>query len=935
MKRIFVVDVMAMAFRTFHALSRRPLTNKAGFPTSAIYGSAMFLMKLIAEERPDYLVLASDTAGPNFRHEIYPEYKANRGEMPEDLAVQIPELFKMFRLWGLPLIKEDHLEADDLIGAIAKQWTDQDTSCYIVSGDKDFMQLIDEQIFLYAPKKGGANEVIGFQGVLDKFGCKPEQVTDVQAICGDSVDNVPGVKGIGEKGASTLIGDWGSLEGIYENLEDVRNKRQKEFLREQKDMAFLSRQLVTIKTDAPLSITKNDAILDPDKALACENLLDFFDDMNFRSLHQRVQEAISGPELTLETVTTGSTEKAKKSKKAADQKSEEATRLFELAKSRGQYDLIDTREKFDSVLKQISAASEIAFDTETTGLSLRDDRPIGISLAWAKGQACYIPLNQDHLKDLSPEAVVSGLKPIFESENGPIKIAHNLKFDYMMLRHLGIHLNGPVGDSMIVAFILNPTRKSYGIDALSLEDIGIEKIPTTALMGTKKQINMADVPADVVSVYASEDADCCLQLYQKLFPQLDKDLLYVYEKIDLPTLTILAKMEFEGISIDHEALAGLSESLLDESLDLQEEIYKEAGEEFNINSPKQLQVILFEKLKIHEKLGVKKLKKTKSGISTDVSVLESLSAHPLPTALLTYREVSKLRNTYVDTLPQLIHESSGRIHTSFHPTGTATGRLSSSHPNLQNIPIRTKRGRAVRSAFVPPEGMDLISADYSQIELRILAHISKDEGLQQAFRDNLDIHTSTAASMFKKDPAEVSHSDRSQAKAINYGIAYGMGPQRLAKTTGVSLREAKDFIERYFDSFPGIKSYIDGAILYATEHGYSKTILGRRRPIDGLDGKSGPMALVNSKNIAVNSPIQGSAADLMKLAMIKIDQELSENNVRAKMLLQVHDELVFECPSEETESVCQLIRHGMEHAMELSVPLKADIGIGKNWLEAH
>ncbi|MCB9228868.1 MAG: DNA polymerase I [Deltaproteobacteria bacterium] len=924
MRKIFVVDVMAMAFRLFHALSPRGFTNQAGFPTSALHGSAMFLMGLIERERPDLLILASDSEGPNFRHEIYPEYKANRGEMPEALARQIPELFRMFSLWGLPLIQEKGLEADDLIGSLVSQWADAETSCYIVSGDKDFMQLINDRVFLYAPKKNQSIELVDTEGVFRKFGCRPDQVRDVLAIWGDSSDHVPGVRGIGEKGATSLIRRWGSLDDIYQNLDQIGNPRQAKMLREQKSMAFLSRQLVTIRTDVSLNLKRDEMSFDPDQALAQEALLGFCEEMGLRSLNDRIRKGIQD----LKQSQTAQ----KQQRQSKDPKDPE---IFAVAAARGSYQFVTRREQLDAVLADLHKVDCFAFDTETSGLDLVSDRPLGVSLAWGPGLACYIPLIPEHQSQMTQDEIVALLKALFEKSEGPVKVAHNLKFDLQMLKHLGINLCPPFGDSMVAAFVLNPSRGSYGIDALSREELGIEKIPTSALMGAKKDISMRQADPEKLAIYASEDADCCLQLYQKLFPRLSGDLLRVYQDIDLPVLPLLARMEEVGISVNAQALADLSETFLGDIQSLQAQIYREAGEEFNVNSPAQLRVILFDKLRIHEQLGVTKIKKTKSGYSTDVSVLESMSSHPFVAALLSYREIYKLKNTYVDTLPQLIHETTGRIHSSFHPTGTATGRLSSSRPNLQNIPVRTARGREVRSAFVSRSGSKLISADYSQIELRILAHLSGDSGLREAFAQERDIHISTAASMFRKEPGDVSSTDRSRAKAINYGIAYGMGPQRLAKTTGVSQKEAREFIDCYFESFPGIRSFIDQAIAFATEHGYSQTICGRRRPISGLDGKEGAMAAVSARHIAVNSPIQGSAADLIKLAMIRIDRMLRERSMQAEMLLQVHDELLFECPDEEVGELCELVRQGMEQAMQLSVPLKVEVGVGNNWLEAH
>lgn len=917
-----MIDVMAMAFRTFHALSRRPLSNSKGFPTSSIFGSAMFLMKLIEDEQPDYLVLACDSKEKNFRHKLYPEYKANRSEMPEDLALQIPRLFELFDLWKIPFVKMDGYEADDIIGSIAAQWSNSTHHCYLVSGDKDFMQLVNPHTFLYSPKKGGICEKVGVAEVSARFnGCTPSQVIDIMALWGDQVDNVPGVRGIGEKGAAKLIQTYSSLEGIYKHIDDIGNKKQKEGLTTYKEQAYLSRQLVTIKTDLQLPLKLEDAKFDAKTALQDSDLLPFFAEMDFEALASRVKKNANSSQAGELTKDLTQASKAEVGAKVE-------------VKSYGSYQLVNTKEQFEAFITEIKNEEQFAFDTETTGLDVATDKPIGISFSLKNKRSFYLPIIKEHLEDLTISTILEFIKEIFISEK-KLKVAHNLKFDMQMLHNIGVEVKAPIGDSMILAFLLDSNRRSFGIDGLSEDHLGIKKIPTEILIGKKGEISMLNVPLERIVPYACEDAYCTFQLHSILSAKLTSQLKDVYEQLEIPLIPILADMESQGISINSESLANISESLFTEAQALMKDIFELAGEEFNINSPKQLQYILYEKLAIPEQLGIKRIKKTKSGYSTDMSVLETLSAHPLSAKILQYRTVSKLKNTYVDTLPQLINEQTLRIHTSFHQTGTATGRLSSSHPNLQNIPIRSSRGKEIRKAFISKPQHYLVSADYSQIELRILAHMADDKGLQDAFHSDADIHTATAATMFKKEISEVNELDRSKAKAINYGIIYGMGPSRLAKTTGVKLKEAKEFIERYFTSFPGIKGFIDHLVSFAKENGYSETITGRRRIIEGLDGSHGNLALANARNIAVNSPIQGSAADLMKKAMINIKQVLDEQEFKAKMLLQVHDELVFECPFEEKEELLALIEDKMNHAMNLKVPLKTDVGYGTNWLEAH
>jgi DNA polymerase-1 len=588
------------------------------------------------------------------------------------------------------------------------------------------------------------------------------------------------------------------------------------------------------------------------------------------------------------------------------------------------YRCANSPDLFTELLGELTACDRFSFDTETTGLDIVTDTPIGISVSTKVNTGWYVPLIEKHLDGLEAKMVVEKLRPIFANPK-KLKVAHNLKFDLQMLSQIDLPVAAPFGDTMIAAYVYDSSGR-FGLDACSEKFLGITKIPTSELIGRKGEISMKDVPLDKLTYYAAEDADCCLQLDTYFRPIIEREnLSNVYWEIDMPLVPILARMERAGFYLDAGELARISDLLQETGKKLESEIYTLAGETFNINSTRQLQAIIFEKLKIHEELGLRRIKKTKSGYSTDVSVLEQLSEHQLPKKILEYRTVMKLKNTYVDTLPQLINPKSNRIHTSFHQTGAQTGRLSSSDPNLQNIPIRSEMGKEIRRAF---------RADYSQIELRLLAHLSEDANLIAAFHSGEDIHRATAATMFRLELSAVGAEERNRAKAINYGLIYGMGPQRLARITGVSFKEAKAFIDAYFAGFPGIRHYIDSAIDFAKANGFSRTLTGRRRKIDGLDESQG-LTAVNAQNVAVNSPIQGSAADLIKIAMAKIQNRLDESKLKAKMLLQVHDELVFECPNSELKSLEAIVKDAMEHAMNLRVPLVVEIGHGRNWLEAH
>lgn len=919
-KRLFIIDSMAMAFRNFHAI--RALSTSQGTPVNAVYGCLMFLAGLIEKEKPDYFVFATDSQEKTFRHTMYEAYKANRSDMPEDLATQIPLLYRLFETFKAPLLKASGLEADDLIGSLVKQYANDDLHCYIVSGDKDFMQLINDNVSLYSPKKGGEVQICTQEGVFEKFGCTPKQVIDVLALIGDSSDNVPGVPGIGDKGAAKLIQEFGSLENIYANLDKVANKRQQKGLEENKDLAYLSRQLVTIKTDAVLPWSLEDIRCDPESAIANDEMLTFVQEMEFRSYIEKTKSRMRA---------IGA--KAEKSAVQSMALSDAINTAQGRPRDVNDYRLILTEDDFQKLLADINTSPVIAFDTETTGLDRIASFPIGASLSWKNGSAAYIPLHDNHRQ--LPESVVKGYLQQILGNRQQAKVAHNVKFDLQMLHNIGILVEGPFIDTLIASHLNDTSERGHSLDDCCLRHLGYVKIPTKSLLD--KQGSMLSAPLDDLCEYACEDADFTLRLWGILEVYIrEKSLQRVFHEVEMPLVPVITRMELTGVHLDVEMLAKISEKLAIKIGQLEEHIYEIAGEKFNINSTKQLQVILFDKLKIHEVLGLKRLKKTKTGFSTDVSVLEQMEAHPLGKALLEYRTLSKLKSTYVDSLPQLLHPKDERLHTNFQQTGTTTGRLSSNDPNLQNIPIRSDEGREIRKAFsASQKDWVIISADYSQIELRILAHLADENNLREAFIAGQDIHTATASKIFGVQAAEVTGNQRAQAKAINFGIIYGMGPQRLARDTGVTMREAKDFIDRYFATYPGIRDYIERSINFAREHEYTMTFTGRRRTLREINETKDRMVLSNAQNIAVNAPVQGSAADLIKIAMVRVQKKLDESQLRARMLLQVHDELVFECPKEEVDEVTALVKREMEEAFAFTVPLQTEVGVGHNWLEAH
>lgn len=928
-ERVYLIDAMALAYRAYFAFIRQPLRNSKGENTSAIYGFVTFLNRILSQEYPDHIAVVFDTGKPTFRHKTYKEYKATRQKMPEDMITQIPVLKDVVRAYNIPVVEVDGFEADDVIGTLAKQAEGEDAVTFLVTPDKDFMQLVSEKTKIYKPGKQGTEvEIVDIEGVKQKFGVLPDKVIDVLGLIGDASDNIPGVPGVGEKTAIPLIQKYGSIEGLYRHLDEIPQKGLRTKLETNKDLAFLSRELVTINTHVPLPINfhslkaehRNTAkLIELFEALGFRSLLNKFKDDN----HDVVGKTDDGIEFN------------------------PPEPLSDITKDRHIYTLITTEREFISLCDRLKSASEFVFDTETTSTDALNAELVGISFSFKPHEAFYVAISDSDIQDrgnlfetgkeqsgksigLPLELVCKKLKPIFE-DPGIKKIGHNIKYDMLVLSQYDIHVDGSLFDSMIAHYIIRADSQ-HNMDDVAAEHLEYKTVSYSDLVGSgKEQKHIRAVPLKNLSDYSCEDSDVTFRLYETFRGKLNElKMTKLCEEVEFPLISVLERMEQTGITIDTEYLAVMSKEMERQLENLTQEIHRIAGTTFNINSTQQLAEILFSKLKL------KSVRKTKTGYSTDVAVLEALKGeHPIIELLLEYRQSTKLKSTYIDALPKLINPRTKRVHTSFNQTVTTTGRLSSSDPNLQNIPIRTEIGRLIRKAFTPGYLDSLIlSADYSQIELRVMAHISNDEGLKEAFNNREDIHATAAGKVFGVAPSEITRDMRRKAKEINFGIMYGIGPYGLANRLEISQSEAKEIISRYFIRFPKVQQYINDTIVTVRKEGYVSTLLGRRRYISDIQSKNQTVRQ-NAERQAINMPIQGTAADMIKLAMIHIDTEMKNLRLVSSMLLQVHDELVFEVRKEEESLMKKLVEEKMQHALTLSVPIEVEIGIGNNWLEAH
>ena len=935
-KRLFLLDAYALIFRGYYAFIKNPRINSKGMDTSAVMGFTNSLLDVIKRERPDHLAVCFDKGGSATRTEMFTEYKANRDETPEAIRIAVPYIQQILEAMQIPVIEKEGFEADDIIGTLAKQAEKEGYQVFMVTPDKDFAQLVSENIFMYRPARmGNGIEIWGIPEVQEKFEVeRPEQVIDYLGMMGDAVDNIPGLPGVGDKTAKKFIKAYGSMEGLLKNTQEIKGKL-KEKIEDNKELGILSKQLATIILDVPVQFNAKDYELSEPDTKAVSSL---FDELEFRRITENFKKIFS---LSEETTTP---------KETAPNKVQQQGQQFDLfaapgsgntseSQATGRQDLTTKKHWYQTVnsplsrkllLQNLLQQKSVCFDTETTSLDALQAELVGIAFCWEESKGFYLVLPENREEVL---AILEPFKSFFEHPEIE-KIGHNLKYDLKVLRNYDLKVNAPLFDTLIAHYLINPDMR-HNMDVLAETYLDYSPQSITELIGKKgvNQGSMRDVPVEKQTEYAVEDADVTFQLKHHFAKEMEAaKTLDLYTKVELPLVKVLTAMECEGINLDVPFLEELSKNLTVDIQKLEEAIFNAAGETFNLASPKQLGPILFDKLKL-----VDKPKKTKTGqYSTAEDVLSYLAKeHPIVSDILDWRSLKKLQNTYVEALPKEINPKTGRVHTKYNQAVAATGRLSSNNPNLQNIPIRTPRGQQVRKAFIPrDENHILMAADYSQIELRIIAALSKDEGMVTAFQNKEDIHQATAAKVFNVPLEEVSRAQRSNAKTVNFGIIYGVSAFGLSQQTDLNRSESKELIETYYATYPKLRSYIHDQVDFARYHGYVTTVLGRRRYLKDINSQNAVVRGAAERN-AVNAPIQGSAADIIKLAMITIQEKLENENWNSKMLLQVHDELVFDVPKDEVDALQTMVKREMENAFSLDVPLVVDIGIGTNWLEAH
>jgi DNA polymerase-1 len=926
-KKLFLLDGHALVYRAHFAFISRPLINSKGMNTSAVTGFVRTLWDILVNQKPSHIAVSFDLSEKTFRNDMYPEYKANRDEQPEDIQIALPYVRKIVEGFNIPVVELQDFEADDVIGTLAHQAEKEGFDVYMVTPDKDYAQLVSDHVFMYKPsRQGNGVEVLDRKKVCEKWDIENvSQVIDVLGLQGDSVDNIPGIPGIGPKTAVKLLKAYGSVEGVIENSGELKGM-QKERVEEFGEQAILSKKLATIRTDAPVSFDAERFKVEPYNRKA---LAEIFKELEFRSLAKSILgEEAREQRADLFTPLQGS--------KATDQGPADMLAAHSIAENTiedidHEYILVDTEEELNELLELLKQADEICFDTETTGLDAHQAEIVGMSFALESHKAWYVPVPRD---ETERDTLMAKFKPIFQDED-TVKIGQNLKYDALVLKWLGIELKGTYFDTMLVHYLLEPELR-HGMDYLAETYLKYKPVSIESLIGKKgkKQLSMRDIPVEKVAKYAAEDADVTLQLKEHLEPWIEKEeLMGLYKELEAPLIKVLIDMEYNGIKVDREYLEEYSKDLQGTIQEVEREIYKMAGANFNIASPKQVGDVLFGRMGIPYRW-----RKTKSGqYSTSEEKLAELEGdHEIVSKILKYRGLTKLKSTYVDALPPLINPKTGRIHSSFNQALAATGRLSSNNPNLQNIPIRTPEGRKVREAFIPrDDDFTLLAADYSQIELRLIADISKEEAMLEAFSTGQDIHRATAARVFEVPYDEVTDDQRRQAKTVNFSIIYGAGAQNLSRQLDISRQDASKLIDQYFKQYKGLRKYMDETVEFARKHGYVQTIMGRRRTRRDINSRNG-MLRSTAERMAINTPIQGSAADMIKKAMIEIFTYFTKENVKSKLILQVHDELLFDIYRPELDNLKPVIIEKMVNALpNLEVPILVDAGTGQNWLEAH
>lgn len=923
MEKLFLLDAYALIYRAYYAFIKNPRINSKGFNTSAIMGFVNTLEDVLKKENPTHIGIAFDPAGPTFRHEAYEQYKAQREETPEAIRLSVPIIKDIIRAYRIPILEVMGYEADDVIGTLATEAGKRGITTYMMTPDKDYGQLVSDHVFMYRPKYGDKEfEVMGVKEVKEKFNIEsPAQVIDMLGLMGDTADNIPGCPGVGEKTAQKLIAEFGSIENLLSNTDKLKGSIKTKVETNKEQISF-SKFLATIKTDVPINLNMEELKREePDE----EELRKIFEELEFRTLLDRVlkneKKTVASP-----TPTQGNLFDLFAAGNAEETKNSNLMRLDDL---KYDYQLLDTEEKIDVFLQNILTKKIFSLDTETTGTDPISAQLVGMSFSYAENQAVYVPVPADRDQALK---IVNKFKSLLENEE-TLKVGQNIKYDMLVLGNYGITVSGPMFDTMIAHYVLQPELR-HGMDYLAEIYLKYDTIKIEELIGPKGkgQKNMRDLSPTQVYKYACEDADVTLKLKNILEKELvENGVEQLFYTIEMPLVPVLAYMERNGVRIDTEALKETSRHFTARMHQIEEEVHQLAGMEFNIASPKQVGEVLFDRLKI-----VEKAKKTKTGqYVTSEEVLESLKGkHEIVGKILEHRGLKKLLGTYIDALPQLINPHTGKIHTSFNQTVTATGRLSSSNPNLQNIPVRNEDGKEIRKAFIPDDGCEFFSADYSQIELRIMAHLSGDPHMIEAFQKGQDIHAATAAKIYKEKLEDVTREQRSKAKTANFGIIYGISVFGLAERLNVDRKEAKELIDGYFENYPKVKEYMDHSIQIAREKGYIETIFKRKRYLPDINSRNAVVRGYAERN-AINAPIQGSAADIIKVAMINIYRRFKEENIKSKMILQVHDELNFSVLPEEKEKVQQIVISEMESAYKMKAPLLADCGWGKNWLEAH